>query len=176
MSKKPRFYNVLRGIGPNGAARRLRYLEYLQGLTEEQPAPTTIGTREARKSVYVTPFAFGLAADTVETESCLVAAYGELRGTAGLTQHVTDALGSNTPVAIKSYKAPRISRKILAGVRQGTSKFTGARYAVRGGSALSLPFGRRIQADTPQTVYASAAAALEAANPNARCTFIDEVS
>lgn len=170
---KPRNYWVLRGA--RGAAARQKYLDYLAGLVDTgQPDGTVSENRPPRISLYLSPFAIPLAIDTVETESAESLAWAAMSGVAAVNTRVTDAIGTDTPVKIKSYRAPRVVRVEID--KTGTvarSKFTGLPYTKYDHTSRSVPFGKKTGDTTIESAYAEIQAAIDNGD-TIRTRLIDE--
>jgi hypothetical protein len=142
---KPRNYWVLRGL--RGATAKQKLLDYYAGLAEIEDSVGQGGARPATKTVYLDPFAIPLATDHVMRDTCSVDAWSALNGLGSTASHVTEDAGANTPVDVKSYKAPRIVRITLdATGARAVSKLTGLPYLKYDNTSLSIPFGKALAA------------------------------
>lgn len=170
---RPRNYWVLRGL--RGATARQRLLDYYSGQLEVEDNVGQGGARPPSKVVYLDPFSIPLAADHIMRDSCSTEAWSQLSGLGSTSSHVQEAAGANTPVDVKSYKAPRIVRITLdaTGVRE-VSKITGLPYLKYDHTSLSIPFGKALTTDTVAGVFGDLSASYIDATHKAR--LIDERS
>jgi len=158
---KPRNYWVLRGM--RGTTARQNLLDYYAGTANRPSRIGTRGPRPAQKQLYVTPFSIPLATDHVLRETCLLPAWTTLSTIAPTQQHVTDAVGTDTPVRIKSYKSPRITRITLDTTGTvTTADITRLEYMKYDHTSMSIPFGKNLVADTIAGVAADLIAAYTA--------------
>jgi hypothetical protein len=156
---KPRNYWVLRGL--RGANARQRLLDYYAGIADIED---NIGQGEAkppRQLLYLEPFSVPLAVDHIMRDSALQPAWNALSNFAGISTRVAADPGANTPVNLKSYKAPRIIRVTLdaTGVR-AVSKMTGLPYLKYDHTSESIPFGSGPVGDTVAAAYGEISAAM----------------
>lgn len=164
-----RYYRVL--TGARGATARQKYLDFLAGAQERALDPGTGEDRPESVPLYITPFAFPLPADHVLRESALSPSWDHCKGIAPTLQHVTDALGADTAITIKSYKAARAIRT-QKGAReaQKRSEITGLPYRPYNNRSRSVPFGKNLAADTQAAVGAALVAAYATVGFTARIT------
>lgn len=156
---KPRNYWVLRGL--RGAAARQRYLDYLAGVAEMDDNIGQGPARPARTILYLDPFSVPLATDNIMRDSALGPAWDALQGFAGVSTRVAETPGAATPVNLRSYKAPRISRITLdATGARAVSRVTGLPYLKYDNESQSIPFGSGTVGDTIQAAYAEIATAM----------------
>lgn len=143
---KPRNYYVLRGL--RGANARQRLLDYYAGQLQVDDNVGQGGPRPASVVLYIDPFAFNLAADHIMRDSALQPAWQALRTIAPTQSHVTENLGANTSVDLRSYKAPRITRVTLdATGTRAVSRITGLPYLKYNNESQSIPFGKATATD-----------------------------
>ncbi|WP_275334008.1 hypothetical protein [Nodosilinea sp. PGN35] len=146
--------------GARGVEARDRLIDYYKGtLTRE----SKIGQGDPRPdfvNLYLDPFSLPLATDHTMRDTALAPAWNTLRAIAPTQQHVTATLGTDTPVRVKSYKAPRITRIQLD--RTGTlkrSEITNLQYLKYDHTSMSIPFGKNLTNDTVAGVAAELIAA-----------------
>jgi hypothetical protein len=166
---KPRNYYVLRGL--RGATARQRLLDYYSGQLTPDDNVGQKPPRPASQVLYLTPFSVPLALAHVMRDSALLPAWQTLSVIAPTQSHVTAALGADTSIDLKSYKAPRITRITLdATGERAVSKITGLPYLQYGNTSLSVPFGKATATDTVAEVASDLIAAYTDATHKARLT------
>jgi hypothetical protein len=172
MTRKPPGYRVLRGF--RGAKARQQYLDYLAGLVDVSPDDGTVSTnRPPSRTLYLTPFGLPLAVDHIMMDSALQPSWDLVKALAPVNTRVAESPGADTPVDIRSYKAPRVIRIQLDTTGETRrSKRTGLPYTYYNNQSSSVPFGAKTGDTTISGAFADIRAVLDSATVNVR--LVDE--
>lgn len=169
-----RFSAVLRGY--RGQTARDKYLQHLQGLATQGDGIGTKGNRPDSVRLYLDPFSLPLGTTIKIQSSALVPSWNLFKGLNEANTRVKEALGSDTPLKLFTYKPARIIRRqqtSQTGTAK-TSKLTGLKYLKYNTESASIPFGKKGATDTMATAFNDIATQAKGSSTNLKFSLIEE--
>lgn len=170
---RARFSNIIRGY--RGEAAKTKYLDHLRGVGQGENIGTR-GNRPDTVALYLTPFGLPLGTELVVQASALQPSYNLFSSVSALTSRIKNAPGTDTPIKLRSYSAPRVVRRQLSSATGTvkTSKLTGLKYLGYNTESASVPFGKKTGDTAVLAAYTEIVTQAKGTSTNLKFSLVEE--